>query len=74
MKEIALHEISAVTFPCNELAKLTAVKGDIASSFPDLSLEDQQRVADFAATLMSKSVMTDEEVAEAIAEGEALLT
>lgn len=74
LKEIALHEISAVTFPCNELAKLTAVKGDIASSFPDLSLEDQQRVADFAATLMSKSVMTDEEVAEAIAEGEALLT
>jgi HK97 family phage prohead protease len=54
LKEIALHEISAVTFPCNELAKLTAVKGDIASSFPNLSLEDQQLVADFAATLEGK--------------------
>lgn len=73
LKEIALHEISAVTFPCNELAKLTAVKGDIASSFPDLSLEDQQRVADFAATLMAKSVLTDEQVAEAIAEGSEML-
>lgn len=60
LKEIALHEISAVTFPCNELAKLTAVKGDIASSFPDLSLEDQQRVADFAATLMTKGDTLEE--------------
>lgn len=67
LKEIALHEISAVTFPCNELAKLTAVKGDIASSFPDLSLEDQQLVADFAATLMNKNVEpTDEQIADAI--------
>lgn len=74
LKEIALHEISAVTFPCNELAKLTAVKGDIASSYPDLSLEDQQLVADFAATLVCKSALSDEEVAEVIAEGEALLT
>ena len=73
LKEIALHEISAVTFPCNELAKLTAVKGDIASSYPDLSLEDQQRVADFAATLMAKSVLTDEQVAEAIVEGSEML-
>lgn len=67
LKEIALHEISAVTFPCNELAKLTAVKGDIASSFPDLSLEDQQLVADFAATLANKSAEpTDERVVDAI--------
>lgn len=67
LKEIALHEISAVTFPCNELAKLTAVKGDIASSYPDLSLEDQQRVADFAATLANKSAEpTDEQVVDAI--------
>lgn len=55
LKEIALHEISAVTFPCNELAKLTAVKGDIASSFPNLSLADQQLVADFAASLEAKA-------------------
>ncbi len=67
LKEIALHEISAVTFPCNELAKLTAVKGDIASSFPDLSLEDQQLVADFAATLANKSAEpTDKQVVDAI--------
>jgi len=67
LKEIALHEISAVTFPCNELAKLSAVKGNIASSFPDLSLEDQQRVADFAATLMAKSMLSDAEIAETVA-------
>ncbi|WP_448538404.1 HK97 family phage prohead protease [Sphingobium yanoikuyae] len=59
LKEIALHEISAVTFPCNELAILSAVKGDIASSFPDLSLEDQQRVADFAAALIQQRDVTD---------------
>lgn len=62
LKEIALHEISAVAFPCNELAKMSAVKGDIASSFPTLNLEDQQRVADFAAYLEAKQtgVSTDE--------------
>ena len=72
LKEIALHEISAVTFPCNELAKLSAVKGDIASSFPNLSLEDQQRVADFAAHLeamrsgLTVEELTDELVTEAV--------
>ncbi|NWK96700.1 HK97 family phage prohead protease [Sphingobium lactosutens] len=70
LKEIALHEISAVTFPCNELAKLSAVKGDIASSFPNLSLEDQQRVADFAAYLDAKQagVSTDELLDEVVDE------
>ena len=51
LKEIALHEISAVTFPCNELAVISAVKGNIGESYSDLSLEDQQRLADFAETL-----------------------
>lgn len=70
LKEIALHEISAVTFPCNELAKLSAVKGDIASSFPTLSLEDQQHVADFAAYLQAKraGISTDEFVSEVVEE------
>ncbi|OAH42774.1 hypothetical protein AX777_05920 [Sphingobium yanoikuyae] len=70
LKEIALHEISAVTFPCNELAKLSAVKGDIASSFPNLSLEDQQRVADFAAYLEAKQagISTDELLDEVVDE------
>lgn len=68
LKEIALHEISAVTFPCNELARLSAVKGDIASSFPNLSLEDQQRVADFAAYLEAKQagITTDELMDEVV--------
>lgn len=70
LKEIALHEISAVTFACNELAKMSAVKGDIASSFPNLSLEDQQRVADFAAFLEAKHdmVSTDELISEVVEE------
>lgn len=62
LKEIAVHEISAVTFPCNEMAVLSAVKGDIASSFPNLSLEDQQAVADFAASLAAKTANVDAEV------------
>ena len=41
----------AVTFPCNELAVISAVKGNIGESYSDLSLEDQQRLADFAETL-----------------------
>ncbi|WP_088184064.1 HK97 family phage prohead protease [Sphingobium sp. Z007] len=53
LKEIALHEISAVTFPCNELAIISAVKGAISETYSDLSLEDQQRLADFAETLRS---------------------
>ncbi|MBT0671272.1 HK97 family phage prohead protease [Novosphingobium profundi] len=72
LKEISLHEISAVTFPCNELATLSAVKGDISSSFPNLSLEDQQRVADFAAQLEANQIgslsknASNEEAQEAI--------
>lgn len=58
LKEIALHEISAVTFPCNELAIISAVKGTIAESYSDLSLEDQQRLADFAETLRSVATGT----------------
>jgi HK97 family phage prohead protease len=53
LKEIALHEISAVTFPCNELAIISAVKGNIGETYSDLSLEDQQRLADFAEMLRS---------------------
>ena len=79
LKEIALHEISAVTFPCNELAIISAVKGAISETYSDLSLEDQQRLADFAETLRSVAsgtshgdmleevaLTTDEIVAEAI--------
>ena len=79
LKEIALHEISAVTFPCNELAIISAVKGTIGETYSDLSLEDQQRLADFAETLRSVAsstshgdmleevaLTTDEIVAEAI--------
>lgn len=70
LKEISLHEISAVTFACNEMALVSAVKGDIASSFPTLSLEDQQLVADFAAMLEAKHlrVLSDEQSSDIVDE------
>jgi len=69
LKEISLHEISAVTFPCNELAKLSAVKGNITEVYSDLSLEDQQKLADFAETLRTaRSDDLQEATAEEIVE------
>ena len=55
LTEIALMEISVVTFPCNEDAKATAVKAAVqAAAAPALPPEMMQLLTDFAQFLMDR--------------------
>lgn len=55
LKEIALHEISVVTFPCNEQAVLTAVKAS-----GQLTDDHAQLVQKFAAFLLEEQATKSE--------------
>lgn len=69
--ELALHEISIVTFPCNELAVLTAVKS-VADEGEKLNDEDAAVLARIAKMMLAAQAAapTDEDAPEEPAEGE----